>query len=207
MSGRLAEISNEEWLTALKGDLDSPRHGDLFAFVRRIIAHALARRSLPEHDLDELAQESSFHVLKSLDSFRGDSRFTTWVAAIVTRVAFTEIRRRDARESRHAAFLEARRDALEKYDRQGSTPPPSGEAPLVETLREAIDDELTERQRIATLALLRGVPTIEIAEQLDSNQNAVYKLVHDARLRLRAALERRGVTADRLDEMSREGGR
>ena len=51
---------------------------------------------------------------------------------------------------------------------------------LVGTMYEAIRHELTGRQRIALLAELKGMPQSEIARQLGSNRNAVYKLTHDA---------------------------
>jgi len=56
-------------------------------------------------------------------------------------------------------------------------------------LRKAIDTALTERQRDATLALLGGLPLAEMAHRLGTTQGAVYKLLHDARRRLKQYLE------------------
>ena len=61
-----------------------------------------------------------------------------------------------------------------------------------------IAEDLTERQRTAILAELRGVPTIEIAERMGTNQNALYKLVHDARKKLRRALLDAGFSESEL---------
>ena len=50
---------------------------------------------------------------------------------------------------------------------------------------EIIRSELTEKQRTALLAELKGMPQDEIAKHLGSNRNALYKLTHDARRRLK----------------------
>lgn len=203
VSTRLTQRTNEEWIAALSSASpgSSSLVDELTAYIRRVLGSTLKNKALKSDDIEDLAQESILQLLRSLDSFRGDSAFSTWVAAVATRTAYTELRRRHARETNHAAYFQAQEDALAE-----STKSEGEDSDLVSKLYATIDDSLTEKQRIATLALLRGVPTIEIAEQLGSNQNAVYKLVHDARLRLRDALERRGVTAEALDQFAVQGG-
>ena len=57
-------------------------------------------------------------------------------------------------------------------------------------LRRIIDEELTERQREAVVAvLLEGMPISEVAKRMDTNQNALYKLLHDARRKLKRQME------------------
>jgi RNA polymerase sigma-70 factor (ECF subfamily) len=52
---------------------------------------------------------------------------------------------------------------------------------------------LTPRQRQVLVALaIDGVPIDVMAERLGTNRNALYKALHDARRRLRAALADRG---------------
>lgn len=59
-------------------------------------------------------------------------------------------------------------------------------------LSEAIG-ELTERQRRVFVAIaLNDVPIDELALELDSNRNAIYKSLFDARRRLRARLAEAG---------------
>jgi RNA polymerase sigma-70 factor, ECF subfamily len=43
---------------------------------------------------------------------------------------------------------------------------------------------------------LQGVPLDILAEQLGTNRNALYKLLHDARRKLRAHLEDEGLSMD-----------
>lgn len=67
---------------------------------------------------------------------------------------------------------------------------------LLAHMRRSIRENLTEKQRTALLAELKGMPQSEIARHLGSNLNAVYKLTHDARKKLRAELEAAGYTAE-----------
>lgn len=69
---------------------------------------------------------------------------------------------------------------------------------------EVINEELSERQRSALVALtVEGAPMDVVADRLGTNRNALYKLLHDARKRLRLRLEARGYDVDTLlDEMS-----
>ena len=67
---------------------------------------------------------------------------------------------------------------------------------LLRTLEVSIQNDLTKRQRTALLAELKGVPQDEIARNLGSNRNAIYKLTHDARKKLNQRLEAAGFTAE-----------
>jgi RNA polymerase sigma-70 factor (ECF subfamily) len=67
-------------------------------------------------------------------------------------------------------------------------------------LQELIDTQLTDKQRLATRAFLSNFATDEIAEQLNMNRNAVYKLIHDARQKLKDGFARAGLTSEEIFE-------
>ncbi len=48
--------------------------------------------------------------------------------------------------------------------------------------------------------MLEGLPVEEIADRLNSNRNAIYKLIHDARMRLKEGFQAAGVSADEISE-------
>jgi RNA polymerase sigma-70 factor, ECF subfamily len=155
--------------------------------LRRVLRGALARsfgQQLGASDLDDLTQESLLRVHQRLDTFEKQCRFTTWATAIAVHAALSELRRRrykhveleDAVAEGHASLQDEPRGAPEDEFR-------------LSCLRQGIHDALTERQREATLAKLSGLPLMEIARRLDTTQGAVYKLLHDARLRLKDYLE------------------
>ncbi len=72
---------------------------------------------------------------------------------------------------------------------------------LLILLQRMIDERLSENQRLAIRGSLEGLPVEEIAARMASNRNAVYKLVHDARLKLRQAFEADGFTAEVILEL------
>ena len=67
---------------------------------------------------------------------------------------------------------------------------------ILGAMRNLIQNSLTAKQSEALLAELRGIPQDEIARHVGSNRNAVYKLTHDARKRLKQGLEAAGFTAE-----------
>ena len=68
---------------------------------------------------------------------------------------------------------------------------------LLAALRRAVDTELTPRQREIFVALvLNGVPLDALVGKLASNRNAIYKMLFDARRKLRAALVANGYLGD-----------
>jgi RNA polymerase sigma-70 factor (ECF subfamily) len=198
-----AERTNDDWLADLRGD--SPRKdsalADLRGFLLRGLRSALAGRpGAEEAMLEDTAQESLMKVLAGLGAFAGRSRFTTWAMSIAVRAALTELRRRrwkdvsldafaaDAGTGAEAGFAAGGPDAWQPPDR---SPGPAERAVRDETLavlRRSVAEDLTDRQRLALTAELKGLPQAEIARRLGSNRNAIYKLTHDARKRLRSAL-------------------
>ena len=76
---------------------------------------------------------------------------------------------------------------------------------LLTLLQRLIDERLSDKQRLAIRGSLAGLPVEEIAARMQSNRNAVYKLIHDARLKLRQAFEADGFTANEVLELMGKG--
>ena len=153
---------------------------ELGAYLRRGLRRALP--SVDDQDIEDFAQEAMVRVIQASAGFRGDSKFSTWAMSIAIRVAFTALRRR--REGR------VQFDG-ELADRVGSTAATEEERaldPIFAVLEDSIARCLTDRQRIAIQGELEGVPTELLAERLGIARNALYKLHHDARRKLRLAI-------------------
>jgi RNA polymerase sigma factor (sigma-70 family) len=192
------ERSNAEWcrLVADRGAAGEAARRELRALMVSAIRRVLRARGAGEDLSEDLAQEAMMRVSGRLDRFRGESRFTTWALAIAMRVAFDELRR--------ARWKDVPLDALAAEETPG---PPAEAAPgrsperamardrVLASLSEAIDRDLTERQRAVLRAELEGMPQAEIAMRLAMTRNALYKLSHDARRKVRARLEAAGITA------------
>jgi RNA polymerase sigma-70 factor (ECF subfamily) len=160
---------------------------------------ARRRQALPHlsvQELDDLAQEAAgdaaLSVLRRLDDFRGESRFTTWAYKFALLEAAAKVRRR-AWQGRE---LPLEPESWSQFESPAPTPAASAErAQLLAAIQEGIATALTPRQRQVLVALaLNGVPIDVLAERLGSNRNALYKSLHDARRNLRAHLEARGLT-------------
>jgi RNA polymerase sigma-70 factor (ECF subfamily) len=83
------------------------------------------------------------------------------------------------------------------WDRLPDSAPPAlqriEQRQLLAALRRAIDEQLTERQRfIFQSVTMDEVPTDVLAERLGTTRGAIYKTLHDARAKLRRALEESG---------------
>jgi RNA polymerase sigma-70 factor (ECF subfamily) len=155
------------------------------------------RGSLPQlaaAELDDLAQEAAddaaVSVLRRLGDFRGESSFRTWAYKFALLEASVKVRRRAWRD--REVTLEP--EHWESLAHSGLGPDDEAEnAALLEAVRDGIRTALTPRQRqVLVAAVLEGVPIDVLAERLDSNRNALYKLLHDARRRLRAYVAEAG---------------
>ncbi len=200
----MTKRTNQEWLDELRAPGREDTLADLRSLVVRGLRYALAgRASVTEQDLDDFAQDALLKILAGLDSFRGKSRFTTWANRIAINVAFTELRRRKWKDI-SLQDLVAQHD-----DRSGftpvvltdSAPTPEQQAiqqMMLEKVQQIINDELTERQRTAMMAVMGGMPLKEVARRMGSNSNALYKLLHDARLRLKKRMMAQGLSPQKV---------
>jgi RNA polymerase sigma-70 factor (ECF subfamily) len=155
------------------------------------------RASVPARALDELdhlcveaASDALMAILAKLESYRGAARFTTWACKFAILETSSRLRR--------LAWRNRRVEVDESiWDRLPDAAPPALQAieqrQLFAALRRAIDEQLTERQRfIFQSVTMDEVPTDVLAERLGTTRGAIYKTLHDARAKLRRALEESG---------------
>lgn len=187
------ERSNDEWLIALRGTPDEQALLDLRALLVRGLGFALADRlgADLEAGIEDFVQDALMKILRSLDTFRGDSRFTTWAQKIAVRVALTELRRRHWQDVSLEDLTPEESDYLPM---ELSDPTPSPEmlmtrASVMALVQRMIREELTDHQQQAmTAVMMGGMPLEEAARRLGTNRNALYKLLHDARQRMQKRL-------------------
>jgi len=204
-AGEVSRPDADDWLVRLRHVHDRDQAiRDLHALMLRAARHQIAR--MPEaHDLgrtrrEEIVQaaadEATSAVLRRLGRFEGRSRFTTWAYKFAILQTAVEVRRSAwrRRETDLAVLGEPASPA--------SGPEAQVEAgDFARAVGEAMDRVLTEHQRHVAVALLvEGVPVDVLAERLGSNRNALYKTLHDARVRLRNDLTARGYLGDTVSE-------
>ena len=171
----------------------------LHALMVRMARAEAARRTgwygIRGPELDDLADQAAsdavVSILRRVEDFRGESRFTTWACAFVIREVSTKF-------GRHVW----RRDGV-RMDEAGwdQVPGRVGESPeavaesreILDAVRVAVDQELTEHQRRVFLAIaVNGIALDVLVAELGTNRNAIYKTMFDARRKVRTHLETHG---------------
>jgi RNA polymerase sigma-70 factor, ECF subfamily len=203
------EPESRRWLDELRGV--GVTRDDAIARLHELLLRAarfeVARRrpTLPHlrgGDLDDVAFEAAddalVSVLAHLDDFRGLSRFTTWAYKFAIFEAGVKLRRR-AWQGRE---LPLEPESWSLFASTGQSP--SGDAEqheLLAAIQHAIAEVLTPHQRQVLVALaLNGIPIDVLAERLESNRNALYKTLHDARRKLRGHLAENGLTLEMMED-------
>jgi RNA polymerase sigma-70 factor (ECF subfamily) len=171
----------------------------LHGLLLRAARHEVSRRSaafshVRGETLDDLANQAAddalVAVLGKLDDFRGASRFTTWAYKFAVLEAGVRVRRR-AWQDREVVLDPAGWTRL-RVDAAGPEVD-AEQAELLAAIADCVAERLTVHQRQVLVALaIDGVPIDVLAERLDTNRNALYKTLHDARRRLRGELAARG---------------
>jgi len=201
--------TNEQWLSDLQQDGDSREAalGDLRAVIMNGLPYALSRWVSPseprfEFLVEEVAQETLLRILDRLHTFDGRSQFTTWAHKIAIRIALSELRRKRWRDSSLDELADNEEaPAPESLMEDFSAGPETSveRADMLRRVRRVIAEELTDRQREALLLLsVQELPMDEAARKLKTNRNALYKLLHDARLRLKRRLSLEGLSAQEV---------
>ena len=196
-----APRENASWIRDLRacGPVQAEALTDLRGLLLRGLAKSFqARGALDQAFVEDVVQQALVHILDHLEQFQGRSRFTTWAMAIAVRLAMSALRRKRWQDVSLESMTEPIIERALALDRDDTTSPAqhAEQHALVETLGRLIDEALTKKQWMALTAELGGMPLEEIARRMGSNVNAVYKLLHDARQRLKHGLETAGYTAE-----------
>lgn len=154
----------------------------------------LLRYVRDEDEARSIMQETFLQAFEGLDSFRGDSKFTTWLYSI----GINQARSRFRKEKRHNLLSEDEIDRLQpsfsrgRYTQNYEPWQPDEVASRSERqrlVREAIA-ELPDNYRVVVeLRDIQEFSTDETAEILGMTSGAVRVRLHRARQALRALLE------------------
>lgn len=204
---RTGDAESGLWLQRLRSEgVDREQAlGDLRELLLKAARFEVHRRVsdlsyLRGGDYEDLAQQSAddalLAILSKLESFRGESRFTTWAYKFALLEAGTKLRRR-AWQGREVS-IEAEQWTL--IADRASTPDVDAESgELMRAIQVAIEQELTPHQREILIACtLNGVPIDVLAERLNTTRGALYKTLHDARRKLRTVLAGQGLPIETI---------
>lgn len=201
--------TNEEWLYELRASSVSQEAAisDLRNLLLRAVLFFFSRnlddfRGLGRDEIlqlaEDCAQDALIAVMNHISDFRGDSKFTTWAYKFAVNKALMT-----ARQERWKGislddlsfFSDA---ALREWAMRDKSPGPASDqfvlqGEVIETIREVIERDLTDKQRrVLAMMVFNEVSMDEVVRQLGTNRNAIYKMLHDARRKLKSGLQARG---------------
>ena len=204
----MVDRTNEEWLADLEtgGAEKEAALADLRAVILHGLPYALSNYLSPDNPqfnslTEEVAQDTLLRVMDHLHTFEGRSRFTTWVQKIAVRIALTELRRRRWRDFSLDSLVEENEDGISfpslMIDPSPNPDTLTQQSDMLQRVSRLINEELTDKQRQAMVAtMIEGVSLEEVARRMNMKRNALYKLLHDARLRLKKRLANEDLTTE-----------
>lgn len=187
------------------------RRGDLAAFEelvrrneKRVYAVALRSSGSPE-DAADITQEVFLRAWRSIEDFRGDSGFSTWLFRITANLCVDFARHRQAQPQTQPLVGED--DAERPIPDTAPTPEEHLEnSELGRELAAALDEISEEHRRIVLLRDVSGLSYTEIAEVLEISEGTVKSRLSRARIALRTILQKRGNLLPSASSKDTKGG-
>jgi RNA polymerase sigma-70 factor, ECF subfamily len=201
--------TNQEWLHQLRssGASQEVAIADLRDLLLRAALYFFSRtpgdlaglaRDEVLHRAEDCAQDALISLMAHLSDFRGDSKFTTWAYKFAINTALMTARHERLKgvslDELAASSESALSDWVMEDKSDGIAPEQSAmQAEIRRVIRQLIEHDLTDKQRtVLSMMIFDDVPMDEVVRYLGANRNAVYKLLHDARRKLRDGLRSRG---------------
>lgn len=196
--------TNEEWISAIKPPPEEAAVQQLRAYLVKGLKASLYKYVDRELDdfVEDIAQDSVLKILDKHDTFRGDSKFTTWAMKIAVREGYSELRKKryeDISLEQYSSYNPDEKKAVEIEHQQAGPDQMAHESILVKKVMVMMEEELTEKQKkVIQLLMIDQIPMTVVSGMMDSNRNAIYKLVHDARMKLKNRLETEGINPEEI---------
>jgi RNA polymerase sigma-70 factor, ECF subfamily len=204
----MARRTNAEWVAALRAG-DEVVLEELRTYVLRAALFTLQRARHYAGHLgsaaltqlaEDCAQESMAAIFQRFDTFRGESLFTTWAYTVAVNNALMAARR----ERWASVPLDHILEGVEPPALTAGDPGPINperhalQAEAVMAIREGIELLTLKQQQLLRAVVFEQVPLDEVVRRWGSNRNALYKLLHDARRKLKSYLVARGFDVEEI---------
>jgi RNA polymerase sigma-70 factor (ECF subfamily) len=154
------------------------KNGDQRAATSLVERHspALARFAVScgaRHDIDELVQDTFVRAFNSIDGFRGESSFRTWLLTIERRLLLD--RRRSEKR---------RRDKVEIQEGDASTQFDALDGMVADEVRKRLSAAVTKlsptQRQVFSLRVAEGLSYKEIADAVGTTEGAARVHYHNA---------------------------
>jgi RNA polymerase sigma-70 factor (ECF subfamily) len=214
---QMTDISrtNQEWLQALNasGPLQEAAIIDLRDLLLRAALYFFSRnlgdfRGMSRDEIleraEDCAQDALMAVLNHLPDFRGDSKFTTWAYKFAINTALMASRHERSKGISLDALSASTENTFSEWVLKGKADEVAPEQSAMQNearkiIGAVIEQDLTDKQRqVLIMMVFNEIPMDEVVGYLGVNRNAIYKMLHDARRKLRNSLQEHGFGFDEM---------
>jgi RNA polymerase sigma factor (sigma-70 family) len=188
----------DDWLKRLRPEHEEREAAitELRSILLRGLSKSLNNRYGKPFSAEDIVQDALIRILDSLDQFQGKSKFITWAMTVATRIGISSLRRKYHEDMSLDSFATEDGFRIEVATEDSAVDDVADKSELLDVLQRLIESALTDKQRLVVRSFLSGYSTDGIAEQTGTNRNAVYKLLHDARVKLKTGFAEAGFSAD-----------
>ena len=171
---------------------EDPDFREIYQEFQPKIAHYL-HRLLGNQDTEDIAQEVFAKVSRGLESFKGQSKLSTWIYRIATNTAIDKLRSASFKRSSENTLQIDETTVEDRNDSCGHTDPPIDQKvirkEMSQCVREYIDRLAPEDRTVLVLSELEGFKNREIADILEISLENVKVRLHRARASLKKVLD------------------
>ena len=202
-------MTREQELTIIR----RVQHGDVNAFELLVAAYEknvfnVAMQMVGNReDAQDMAQEAFLKAYNSLSSFRGDSKFSSWLYRIVSNVCLDFKRRQGRRPSSSLTVEDDEGETLElDIADESQSPEALLERKLTrEAVRRGLQELPDEQRQILLLREIQGLSYEEIGEAMGLEPGTVKSRIFRARKKLCAFLLQDGNIPDSISSRTSRG--
>ena len=186
----MKNISDQELIDSIK----SGNHSDYSVLVDRYKnkAFSMLKRMLRnEFDAEEVLQDSFFKAFRSLETFKGEAKFSTWFYRIVYNSALTKLSSKRRKIEQEMSSVEDHLDLESNFNSIDAE-----KKNISELVNEMINLLPKKYSTIITLFYLNELTCEEIAETMNITLSNVKVLLHRARNAMRDVIEKHNLTGE-----------
>ena len=138
-------------------------------------------------DASDVLQDAFLKVYDSINAFRQESAFETWLYRIVVNLSIDAVKKRKRQQESMASLSEVS-DVHQSRDAQQDPTRQAERNELQEWVTQAVNSLSIKHRSVVILHELEGLSHPQIAEILDCSEGTVRSRLHYARKRLRVLL-------------------
>lgn len=150
---------------------------ELFRIIRTDIHRILIGVIGPDPEIDDMIQTASLEVFRSIHSFKGKAKFSTWMYRLVVNVALQELRRKKNRE----IPVDVGEMANELRSETANPERTAFEREHIRLVHKILDDIAPKKRIVFLLHEIEGYTPEEIAGMVGSSRYTVKSRLFYAR--------------------------